>query len=96
MTFLILHAKHHAMVTQAEVDILQSVSDEGTALTEFDGDDGQVVRLLVSLGQRQHFLFASGTQGLDGFAAIWDYVISIAEDAEVLARELGYNGPSVF
>lgn len=69
MTFLVLHAKHHAMVTQAEVDILQSVTDEGTALAEFDGDDGQVVRLLVSLGQRQHFLFASGTQGLDGFAA---------------------------
>lgn len=40
--------------------------------------------------------FPAGSDERFMIAEIWDYVISIAEDAEVLARELGYNGPSVF
>lgn len=40
--------------------------------------------------------FPAGSDERFMIAEIWDYVISIAEDAETLARELGYNGPSVF
>ena len=49
MTFCVLHSNHHAMVTQAEVYVLQSVAYEGTTLAKLDRYDGEVVLLLVPL-----------------------------------------------
>ena len=55
---------------------------------KYDGCRGMVMSAAES--------YPAGSDERFMIAEIWDYVISIAEDAESLARELGYNGPSVF
>ena len=57
------------MVTHAEVDVLQSLANQRTTLVKSQGNNGQVVVVLVSFLWLYQFLFASLTQRLDGFVA---------------------------